>query len=37
VRIKPVSAACDSEWTFDLPARSVAVLRPLDSRAGTGR
>ena len=37
VRIEPVNAACDSEWTFDLPARSVAVLRPIDSRAGTGR
>jgi len=34
VRIEPAKAACDAEWAFDLPARSVAVLRTVDGNPG---
>jgi len=34
VRIQPARAACDAEWAFDLPARSVAVLRTVGGSPG---
>jgi hypothetical protein len=37
VRIERARATCDSEWVFDLPARSVAVLRTATADAGARR
>jgi hypothetical protein len=37
VRTERTTAACDSEWAFDLPARSVAVLRTATADAGARR
>jgi len=34
VRIEPARVACDAEWAFDLPARSVAVLRAVNDKPG---
>jgi hypothetical protein len=34
VRIEPARVACDAEWAFDLPARSVAVLRTVQEKPG---
>ena len=37
VRIEQAKATCDAEWVFDLPARSVAVLRTAIADAGARR
>ncbi len=37
VRIERARATCDAEWIFDLPARSVAVLRTASAEAGVRR
>ena len=37
VRIEQAKAVCDAEWVFDLPARSVAVLRTATADAGVPR
>lgn len=37
VRIERAKLICDSEWVFDLPARSVAVLRTATAGSGAPR
>jgi hypothetical protein len=37
VRIEQAKATCDAEWVFDLPARSVAVLRTATADTGVQR